>query len=159
EVFVRYTEKPLFLCPGSSPARTYPRRFNPKKLMDFRAIHPYSSSDLKLRKIFTMKRPLLLGALLALIATAQGQTRPAAGSPPAAAATTAGSWEEAQARIGAYCPPCHNSKAKVGGLALDNLNVDAVANDAAIWEKAVRKLRGRLMPPPGAKQPEQKEVD
>jgi hypothetical protein len=42
---------------------------------------------------------------------------------------------------------------------LDNLNVDAVANDAAIWEKAVRKLRGRLMPPPGAKQPEQKDVD
>ena len=29
----------------------------------------------------------------------------------------------------------------------------------AIWEKAVRKLRGRLMPPPGAKQPEQKEID
>jgi len=30
---------------------------------------------------------------------------------------------------------------------------------AATWEKAVRKLRGRLMPPPGSKQPEQKEVD
>jgi hypothetical protein len=47
----------------------------------------------------------------------------------------------------------------MGGLALDNLSVDAVANDAAIWEKAVRKLRGRLMPPPGSKQPEQKEVE
>jgi mono/diheme cytochrome c family protein len=110
-------------------------------------------------KTFTMKRPLLLGALLALIATAQGQTRPAAGSSPAAAAATAGSSEEAKATISSYCTTCHNSKAKVGGLALDNLNVDAVANDAAIWEKAVRKLRGRLMPPPGAKQPEQKEVD
>ena len=106
-----------------------------------------------------MKRPLLLGALLALIATAQAQTRPAAGSPPAAAATTAGSSEQAKATIGAYCTTCHSSQAKIGGLALDNLNVDAVANDAAIWEKAVRKLRGRLMPPPGAKQPEQKEVD
>ncbi len=106
-----------------------------------------------------MKRPLLLGALLALIATAQAQTRPAAGSPPAAAATTAGSSEQAKATIGVYCTTCHSSQAKIGGLALDNLNVDAVANDAAIWEKAVRKLRGRLMPPPGAKQPEQKEVD
>jgi len=106
-----------------------------------------------------MKRPLLLGALLALIATAQGHTRPAAGSQPAAAATTAGSSEQAKATIGAYCTTCHSSQAKIGGLALDNLNVDAVANDAAIWEKAVRKLRGRLMPPPGAKQPEQKEVD
>jgi mono/diheme cytochrome c family protein len=110
-------------------------------------------------KTFTMKRPLLLGALLALIATAQAQTRPAAGSPPAAAATTAGSSEQAKATIGAYCTTCHSSRAKIGGLALDNLNVDAVANDAAIWEKAVRKLRGGLMPPPGAKQPEQKEVD
>ncbi len=106
-----------------------------------------------------MKRPLLLGALLALIATAQAQTRPAAASQSAAAATTAGSSEQAKATIAAYCTTCHNSQAKVGGLALDNLNVDAVANDAAIWEKAVRKLRGRLMPPPGAKQPEQKEVD
>jgi mono/diheme cytochrome c family protein len=106
-----------------------------------------------------MKKPLLLGALLALIATAQSQTRPAAGSPPAAAATTAGSSEQAKATIGAYCTTCHSSQAEIGGLALDNLNVDAVANDAAIWEKAVRKLRGRLMPPPGAKQPEQKEVD
>ena len=106
-----------------------------------------------------MKRPLLPGVLLALIATAQAQTRPAAGSSPAAAATTAGSSEQARATIGAYCTTCHSSQAKIGGLALDNLNVDAVANDAAIWEKAVRKLRGRLMPPPGAKQPEQKEVD
>src|SRR5215468_7260512 len=106
-----------------------------------------------------MKRLLLLGALLALIATAQAQTRPAAGSPPAAAATTAGSPEQAKATIGAYCTTCHSSQARIGGLALDNLNVDAVANDAAIWEKAVRKLRGRLMPPPGAKQPEQTEVD
>src|SRR6185295_1750401 len=98
-----------------------------------------------------MKRTLLLGALLALIATAQAQTRPAAGSPPAAAAaTTAGSSEQARATIVAYCTTCHSSQAKIGGLALDNLNVDAVANDAAIWEKAVRKLRGRLMPPPGA---------
>src|SRR5262245_45525646 len=106
-----------------------------------------------------MKRPLLLGALLALIATAQAQTRPETGSQPAAATTTAGSSEQAKATIGAYCTTCHSSQAKIGGLALDNLNVDAVANDAAIWEKAVRKLRGRLMPPPGAKQPEQKEVD
>ena len=58
-----------------------------------------------------------------------------------------------------YCAGCHSSQAKMGGLALDTLNLDAVGNDAAIWEKAVRKLRGRLMPPPGAKQPEQKEVD
>jgi len=45
-------EKAFFLCPGSGPERTYPRRFNPKKLMDFRRIRQYSfetPSDLKLR--------------------------------------------------------------------------------------------------------------
>ena len=61
--------------------------------------------------------------------------------------------------ITTYCAGCHSSTAKMGGLALDAMNLDAVQNDAAIWEKALRKLRGRLMPPPGAKQPEQKDVD
>ena len=32
----------------------------------------------------------------------------------------------------------------MGGLALDTLSLDAVGKDAQIWEKAVRKLRGRL---------------
>ena len=58
-----------------------------------------------------------------------------------------------------YCAGCHSSQAKAGGLALDTLSLDAVGKDAQIWEKAVRKLRGRLMPPPGAKQPDQNEVD
>ncbi len=32
------------------------------------------------------------------------------------------------------------------------------ANDAETWEKALRKLRGNLMPPPGSRQPPQEEV-
>ena len=32
------------------------------------------------------------------------------------------------------------------------------ANDAETWEKALRKLRGNLMPPPGSRQPPQQEV-
>src|SRR5262249_25029450 len=38
-----------------------------------------------------------------------------------------------------YCVGCHNARAKVGGLALDALNLDGVAADAATWEKVVRK--------------------
>ena len=37
--------------------------------------------------------------------------------------------------------------------------MQAAANDAQIWEKALRKLRGHLMPPPGSPQPPQKDVD
>jgi len=58
-----------------------------------------------------------------------------------------------------YCFTCHNSRAKTGGLALDALNLQAAADDARIWEKALRKLRGRLMPPPGMPQPPQKDID
>src|ERR1700722_10055756 len=55
--------------------------------------------------------------------------------------------------------PCHSTRAKIGGLALDNLDLGAAAGDARIWEKALRKLRGHLMPPPGNPQPPQKDVD
>src|SRR5438552_4144738 len=56
--------------------------------------------------------------------------------------------------IEGYCFGCHNSKAKVGGLALDSLSPDRIAEDAKTWEAAIRKLRGGLMPPPGAKRPD-----
>jgi hypothetical protein len=34
-----------------------------------------------------------------------------------------------------------------------------IHTDAEVWEEAIRKLRGRLMPPPGEDQPDQKTVD
>jgi hypothetical protein len=64
-----------------------------------------------------------------------------------------------QAMVNTYCTGCHNSRAKVGGLALDGLDLQAAGNDAEIWEKALRKLRGHLMPPPGSSQPPQNDVD
>src|SRR5205809_328240 len=69
--------------------------------------------------------------------------------------------EQFQAMIKTWCAGCHNSKLPnpAGGLALDTLNVQAAAEHPEIWEKAIRKLRGRLMPPPGARQPDQKDID
>ena len=58
-----------------------------------------------------------------------------------------------RALIRTYCVTCHNTRLKTGGLALDSLDLEAPANDAAIWEKALRKLRGHQMPPPGSPQP------
>ncbi|MEO8315563.1 MAG: DUF1592 domain-containing protein [Pseudomonadota bacterium] len=54
---------------------------------------------------------------------------------------------------------CHNAEDWAGGLAFDTLNLDAVAQEPQIWEKAISKLRGRLMPPSGAKQPLQADID
>src|ERR1700722_7628003 len=64
-----------------------------------------------------------------------------------------------RALLDRYCVGCHNQKAKIAGLAFDTMDLANPANDAAVWEKAVRKLRGGMMPPPGARQPEKAEVN
>ena len=64
-----------------------------------------------------------------------------------------------QALVTNYCVTCHNATLKTGGLALDGLTLATAENDAQIWEKALRKLRGHQMPPPGSPQPMQKDVD
>ena len=44
-------------------------------------------------------------------------------------------------------------------MALDTLSLDKVHENADVWEAALRKLRGRQMPPPGSRQPDQREID
>jgi len=58
-----------------------------------------------------------------------------------------------------YCFGCHNKFVAAGNLFLDQLGAESVAEHPEIFEKAVRKLRGRQMPPPGAPQPSQQQVD
>jgi mono/diheme cytochrome c family protein len=64
-----------------------------------------------------------------------------------------------QGMVQTYCITCHSTRARMGGVALEGLNLQAAAADAEIWEKALRKLRGNQMPPPGSPQPAQKEVE
>jgi mono/diheme cytochrome c family protein len=90
---------------------------------------------------------LVLFASPAMLQTASAQ-------PPAA-----GGADQARTMLNTYCVTCHNSRTKIGGIALDNLNLQSAPDDAKVWEKALRKLRGHLMPPPGAPQPPQKDVD
>src|SRR5215469_5295485 len=52
-----------------------------------------------------------------------------------------------------YCVTCHNQKLQTGGLALDTIDVNNVPARAEVWEKVIKKLRGRLMPPPGMPRP------
>src|ERR1700732_6999 len=63
------------------------------------------------------------------------------------------------ATIKQYCSGCHNNKAKTGGVTFEGITAASIAPDPDLFEKAVRKLRGRVMPPPGAKQPDGKAVD
>jgi mono/diheme cytochrome c family protein len=58
-----------------------------------------------------------------------------------------------------YCSGCHSDRLKTGGVSFEGITVASIAKDPELFEKAVRKLRGRVMPPPGARQPDGKSVD
>ena len=58
-----------------------------------------------------------------------------------------------------YCVGCHNQRVKTAGVAFDTMDLADVSRDAEVWEHAVRKLRGGLMPPPGSRRPPAAEVD
>jgi hypothetical protein len=103
-----------------------------------------------MKRLFFVNALLVLTAALCVLPTgALGQT--SAGSAPAA--------DPNRAMLAKYCFTCHSTRLKSGGLALESLDLANAADDAQIWEKALRKLRGRLMPPPGAPQPPQKDID
>jgi mono/diheme cytochrome c family protein len=63
------------------------------------------------------------------------------------------------ATVKQYCSTCHSDKLKTGGVSFEGITAESVTKDPELFEKAVRKLRGRVMPPPGAKQPDGKAVD
>ncbi|MED5563619.1 MAG: DUF1592 domain-containing protein [Gemmatimonadota bacterium] len=81
---------------------------------------------------------------------------------------------EYRALLDDYCVTCHSqrivdgqnepataltSQLRAVGLALDALDLSAVAADAAHWEPVVRKLRAGLMPPAGRRRPDQTVLD
>ena len=53
-----------------------------------------------------------------------------------------------------YCVECHNYEDWKGGVAFDTMTPDQLPQDAKIWEEAIRKLDGHLMPPPGKPKPD-----
>src|ERR1700720_4409739 len=63
------------------------------------------------------------------------------------------------ATIKQYCAGCHNDRAKTGGVSFEGLAPESIGQRADVFEKAVRKLRGRAIPPPGARQPDAAAVD
>src|SRR2546426_10251798 len=59
-----------------------------------------------------------------------------------------------RAVIDKYCVTCHNERLKTAALMLDKADVDHVGSSAEIWEKVLRKLRAREMPPAGSPRPD-----
>jgi hypothetical protein len=57
--------------------------------------------------------------------------------------------------ISRYCVSCHNDRLKRGGLALDTVASDDVGRNPQVWEKVLRKVRARQMPPVGLPRPDE----
>src|SRR5438045_7321879 len=58
-----------------------------------------------------------------------------------------------------YCVTCHNQRSKTANVMFDTMELTNLSKDAKTWERAVRKLRGGMMPPPGARQPERASIE
>lgn len=73
----------------------------------------------------------------------------------AGAAAPARSGELVASTIQRYCIGCHNAKIKTAGLALDGLKPAEAPQQSPVWEKVIRRLRVRSMPPAGLPRPDE----
>jgi hypothetical protein len=76
-----------------------------------------------------------------------------------AAATIGFADDEHERFVKQYCLDCHGGEEKSGGLALDALLSADVARNTEQWEKVVRKLESRQMPPQGSARPDERTYD
>jgi mono/diheme cytochrome c family protein len=102
-------------------------------------------------------RVLAALALVAALWAAGSRSLGAAPQTPAAPAPVAS--HPQRTLIDTYCIGCHNQRVKTAGIAFDTADISDVSKDADLWEKALRKLRGGMMPPPGARRPEPAAVE
>jgi len=101
--------------------------------------------------------PIAVILLTGLVTGSVAGVSPAPQAAPASQAVAAGSAQ--LATINQYCVGCHNDRAKTAGFSFEGLKPENIGERAELFEKAVRKLRGRVMPPPGSKQPDAKDID
>jgi hypothetical protein len=106
---------------------------------------------------------VVTGVLVALAlgggADAQrAQLVPAAVKAPAMAVghgTGALTIESQSTLVNQYCVTCHSEKGKAGGLSLASFDPSHITDNVIVTEKMVRKLRAGMMPPAGARRPDE----
>ena len=103
-----------------------------------------------------------LGLVLAAGGAGQAWAQATEATPTPSAALAAEAASTPRALLDRYCVACHNDRARQAGLTLQSIDtgrVGHVAEEVEAWEKVVRKLRGRAMPPPGRPRPEAEAYD
>ncbi len=84
----------------------------------------------------------VLTGLLSCAASAAAAEQPVAGA--------------VRAVVGKFCVECHGADAAKGGLNLEKILPEDVSRYSDAWEKVVRKLNARHMPPIGKPRPDEK---
>ncbi len=70
-----------------------------------------------------------------------------------------GGLEEARRFLGLHCVGCHDGVEKAGGLDLGAITPDDPAAHPEVWEKVVRRVEARQMPPADSPRPRAREAD
>jgi mono/diheme cytochrome c family protein len=84
---------------------------------------------------------LIGGAIVATLLTSPGRTQTTQPS------TTPTASAAASATVKQYCIGCHSAALKTGGVVLDPATLTQVSGDAETWERAIKQLRAKSMPP------------
>ncbi len=92
-----------------------------------------------------------VASLVALMGAVNASAQQAAPKP---VASSAAATADKRALLDKYCVGCHNARVQNGKMRLDNADISKVGEHGEVWERVVRKIRGGVMPPPGAPRPE-----
>jgi mono/diheme cytochrome c family protein len=84
----------------------------------------------------------------------QPAARPAAPAPTPQRASAMPAAVPDRAFVEKYCASCHNDRAKTGGVSFQGLDPAAPGPHADLWERALLKMRGGMMPPQGMPRPD-----
>ena len=55
--------------------------------------------------------------------------------------------DEYQQMVNQYCVVCHNAQLANAGMIIPEVSLSSISNEAETWERVIRKLRTRAMPP------------
>src|SRR5688572_15355266 len=88
-------------------------------------------------------RPTLAIVLAAVAFIASLSRVDTASQVPASSAAQSADAQKHLATLNQYCVACHNDRAKTAGVSFQGLTADSIGQHADVFEKAVRKLRGR----------------
>jgi mono/diheme cytochrome c family protein len=87
----------------------------------------------------------------------QPASKPQGVSSPAAAMKPAASHTDYNALVKQYCVTCHNdrNKDRAGSLTLASFDFAKAGEQADVTERMIRKMQASMMPPPGARRPDE----